>query len=71
MLTILKIVLVAVLIVAMVMVLLLIRYISNPGESATQEDNLRLRHDVETRDRVITNNSIFHQFFARPTRNEK
>lgn len=71
MITIFKILLVVVLIVVMVLVLLMIGHMSNPGDSATEEDNRRLRHDVETRDRVITRNSLFHEFFARPGRRSK
>lgn len=66
MITILKILLVIVLMVAMLFVLLMIGHIANPYDSSTKEDRDRLLHDVETRDRVITSNSIFHQFFARP-----
>lgn len=61
-----KILFVVVLLIAMFLVLVLIGYIANPEESASKEENDRLRHDVETRERVITSNSIFHQFFARP-----
>lgn len=68
MITILKILLVAVILISMTLVLLMIGYVANPKESATPEDSDRLRHDVETRSRVITNNSIFHSFFARPDR---
>ncbi len=68
MITFLKILLVVVLLAAMVMVLLLIGYMAHPEESSTKEDRDRLLRDVETRERVITSNSIFHQFFARPSR---
>lgn len=52
----------------MVLVLLMIGHMANPQESASKEDRDRLLRDVETRERVITANSIFHQFFARPSR---
>lgn len=68
MVTIFKILLVIVLLITMVLVLLMIGHIANPQDSSTKEDSNRLLHDVETRERVITNNSIFHQFFARPPR---
>lgn len=68
MLAILQFILVTVLLLSMILVLVLIRYMANPGESATREDRERLRHDVETRERVITSNSLFHEFFARPSR---
>lgn len=68
MITFLKIVLVVILLLSMIMVLLMIGHIAHPEESATKEDRDRLLHDVETRERVITSNSIFHQFFARPSR---
>lgn len=68
MITIFKILLVIVLMIAMALVLLMIGYMANPEDSATKEDKDRLLHDVETRERVITANSIFHQFFARPVR---
>lgn len=67
MITILKILLVVILILAMIMVLLMIGHIAHPEESSTKEDRDRLLRDVETRKRVITSNSLFHQFFARPT----
>lgn len=63
-----KISLVVVLLISMVLVLLMIGHIAHPHESSTKEDRDRLLRDVETRERVITNNSIFHQFFARPTK---
>lgn len=66
MVTIFKILLVVVLLISMVLVLLMIGHIANPQDSSTKEDSNRLLHDVETRERVITNDSIFHQFFARP-----
>ncbi len=66
MITIFKIFLVVVLLISMVLVLLMIGHIAHPQESSTKEDRDRLLHDVETRERVITANSIFHQFFARP-----
>ena len=67
-----KILLVTVLLISMVIVLLMIGHMAHPEESATNEDRDRLRHDVETRERVITSNSLFHQFFARPSkRNNK
>lgn len=68
MITILKILLVVVLLISMVLVLLMIGHMAHPEESATKEDRDRLLHDVETRERVITSNSIFHQLFARPQR---
>ncbi|MDE6521505.1 MAG: hypothetical protein K2L17_01700 [Muribaculaceae bacterium] len=68
MITFLKILLVVVLLIAMVLVLLIIGHMSHPQVSSTKEDRDRLLHDVETRERVITSNSIFHQFFARPER---
>lgn len=68
MVTLMKIILVTVLLAAMILVLVLIGYIANPDESPTMEENNRLRHDVETRDRVITSDSIFHEFLARPFR---
>lgn len=64
--TILKIILVTALLLLMVLVLVLIGFLANPSGSDTGEGRDRLRHDVETRDRVITSSSIFHQFFARP-----
>lgn len=67
MITLLKILLVVVLMIAMILVMLMIGHIAHPQESSTKEDRDRLLHDVETRERVITSNSIFHQFFARPT----
>lgn len=66
MITFFKILLVVVLLIAMVMVLLMIGHMAHPQVSSSKEDRDRLLHDVETRDRVITSNSIFHQFFARP-----
>ena len=71
MVTVMKFILVTVLLASMVLVLVLIRYVANPHEVSTKEDRDRLRHDVETRDRVITSNSIFHDFFARPERRGK
>lgn len=68
MITFLKISLVAVLLIAMVLVLLMIGHMAHPEESSTQEDRDRLLHDVKNQERVITSNSIFHQFFARPER---
>ncbi|MBD5278454.1 MAG: hypothetical protein HDS32_04380 [Bacteroides sp.] len=68
MITILKIILVTILLISMVLVLLMIGHMANPQESASKEDRDRLLRDVETRERVITANSIFHQFFARPSR---
>lgn len=68
MMTILKIILVTALLLLMVLVLVLIGFLANPSESDTGEGRDRLRHDVETRDRVITSSSIFHQFLARPQR---
>ncbi len=68
MITLMKIILVTVLLAAMILVLVLIGYLANPNESPTVEKNDRLRHDVETRDRVITSDSIFHEFLARPVR---
>lgn len=66
MVTALKILLVIILLLAMVLVLLMIGHIAHPKESSTKEDHDRLLHDVETRDSVITSDSIFHQFLARP-----
>lgn len=66
MVTILKFILVTVLLLSMVLVLVLVKYIANPKDSTSKEDRDRLRHDVETRNRVITSNSLFHDFFARP-----
>ncbi len=66
MVTVLKILLVIVLLLAMVLVLVMIGHMAHPQESTTKEDHDRMLHDVETRDRVITSDSIFHQFFARP-----
>ncbi len=66
MITFLKILLVIVLLLAMVLVLLIVGHMAHPQESSTKEDHDRMLHDVETRDRVITSDSIFHQFFARP-----
>lgn len=68
MITFFKILLVVVLLITMVLVLLMIGHMANPEESSTKEDRDRLLHDVEHRERVITSNSIFHQFFARPER---
>lgn len=65
MITLVKMFLVCVMLVAMILVLLLISHLSHPEDSATNEENDRLRRDVETRDRVITSSSLFHQFFAR------
>lgn len=70
MITFLKILLVIVLLIAMVLVLLMIGHIAHPQESSTKEDRDKLLHDVETRERVITSNSIFHQFFARPSKHD-
>lgn len=61
-----KILFVIVLLLSMVLVLVLIGYMANPKESPSKESRDRLRHDVATRERVITPDSIFHQFFARP-----
>ncbi len=66
MVTVLKILLVIVLLLAMVLVLVMIGHMAHPQESTTKEDHDRMLHDVETRDRVITSDSIFRQFFARP-----
>lgn len=68
MITILKILLVTILIITMILVLLMIGHVAHPQDSSTKEDRDRLLHDVETRERVITSNSIFHQFFARPSK---
>lgn len=68
MITFLKISLVAVLLIAMVLVLLMIGHMAHPEESSTQEDRDRLLYDVKNQEQVITSNSIFHQFFARPER---
>lgn len=68
MITIFKILLVIVLMIAMALVLLIIGHMANPADSSTKEDKERLLRDVENRERVITSNSIFHQFFARPER---
>lgn len=68
MITFFKISLVVILLIAMVLVLLMIGYIAHPKESSSKEDRDRLLHDVETRQRVITSNSIFHQFLARQER---
>lgn len=65
MITLVKIFLVCVMLVAMILVLLMISHLSHPEDSATNEERDRLLRDVETRDRVITSNSLFHQFFAR------
>lgn len=70
MITFLKILLVVVLLIAMVLVLLMIGHMAHPQISSTKEDRDKLLHDVETRERVITSNSIFHQFFARPSRRD-
>lgn len=61
-----KILFVVILLASMLLVLVLIGFIANPKESASKEEHDRLLHDVETRERVITSNSLFHQFFARP-----
>lgn len=66
MITFLKILLVVVLLLSMALVLLMIGHMAHPEDSTTKEDRERLLHDVEHRERVITSNSIFHQFFARP-----
>ncbi len=71
MITILKILLVLVLLISMVLVLLMIGHMAHPEDSSTKEDRDRLLHDVETRDRVITSDSIFHQFFARPEKRSR
>lgn len=68
MITFLKIMLVIILMISMILVLLMIGHIAHPQDSSTKEDRDRLLHDVETRERVITSNSMFHQFFARPDR---
>ena len=68
MITFLKISLVVILLISMALVLLMIGHMAHPEESSTKEDRDRLLHDVENRERVITSNSIFHQFFARPSR---
>lgn len=67
MITIFKFILVTVLLLSMVLVLVMIKFFAGPSESPSKEDRDRLRHDVETRDRVITSNSLFHDFFARPS----
>ena len=71
MITIFKIFLVTVLLIAMVLVLLMIGHMAHPEESSTNEDKDRLLNDVKTRESVITSNSIFHQFFARPERRNR
>ena len=71
MITILKILLVVFLLISMALVLLMIGHVAHPEESSTKEDRDRLLRDVETRERVKTSNSIFHQFFARPERRSK
>ncbi len=68
MVTVLKIILVIVLLASMVLVLVLIGCVANPGGKQSPDMSDRLRHDVETRDRVITSSSLFHEFFARPAR---
>lgn len=67
MVTVFKFILVTVLLLSMVLVLVLIKFIANPKEAPSRKDRDRLRHDVETRERVITSNSLFHDFFARPS----
>lgn len=67
MVTVFKFILVTVLLLSMVLVLVLIKFIANPKEAPSRNDRDRLRHDVETRERVITSNSLFHDFFARPS----
>ena len=67
MITVLKIILVAVLLLSMTLVLLMIGHMVHPEDSSTKEDSDRLLHDVENRKRVITSDSIFHKFFARPS----
>lgn len=66
MVTVLKIILVTLLLASMVLVLVMIRYFMHPASSAASNASDRLRHDVATRERVVTSNSLFHQFFARP-----
>lgn len=66
MVTVLKIILVTVLLASMVLVLVMIRYFMHPAATSGSNASDRLRHDVATRDRVVTSNSLFHQFFARP-----
>lgn len=66
MVTFIQILLVAVLLGAMVLVLLIIGHIANPSDSGTKEQRDRLLHDVETRDRVVTSDNLFHEFLARP-----
>ena len=51
-----------VLLVAMVMVLLGIRHISNPGESATNEETEALKRDVDEASPGISRHSLFRQF---------
>lgn len=69
--TFIQILLVIVLLAAMVMVLVIIGHIAHPGDGGTKEQRDRLLHDVETRDRVVTRDNLFHQFFARPTTGSK
>ncbi len=51
-----------VLIVAMIMVLLGIRHLSNPHESASAEDTEALKREVEQEGNGISRHSLFRQF---------
>lgn len=69
--TFIQILLVAILLAAMIMVLVIIGHLAHPGDTGTKEQRDRLLHDVETRDRVVTRDSLFHDFFARPSESVK
>ena len=70
MITILKISLVVILLIAMCLVLLMIGHLAHPEVSSTKEDRDQLLRDVKTRERGITANRILHNLFARPERKE-
>lgn len=59
---ILKIVAMMVLLVAMIMVLLGIRHISNPAESATREETDALKREVQSEQNGISRHNLFRQF---------
>lgn len=61
-----QILLVIVLLAAMFTILVIIGRIGHKDDIGTKEQRDRLLHDVETRDRVVTRDSLFHDFFARP-----
>lgn len=66
MVTVLKLILVVVLLASMVLVLVAIRYFAASPDNVSSHASDRLRRDVATGEGVVSSDSLFHQFFARP-----